>query len=72
MNKDAVIRMAREAGWDEHHCYFDTRIERFAALAFAAGAAHEREECAKMIDEWALNFGIGKAIAYDIRARGQE
>ena len=32
MNREDIIRMAREAGWDAHHAEFDTRIERFAAL----------------------------------------
>ena len=41
-----MIALAREAGWDEHHCLYDTRIERFAALV----AAHEREECAKVLE----------------------
>jgi hypothetical protein len=36
MTRDDIIRMAREAGWDDHHCQFDTRIERFASLVAAA------------------------------------
>ena len=40
MTQDEIIRMAREAGWDEHNATYDTRIERFAALV----AAHEREK----------------------------
>jgi hypothetical protein len=32
--------MAREAGWDDHHAEFDTRIDRLVALA----RADEREE----------------------------
>jgi hypothetical protein len=60
MNRDDVIRMAREAGFevmdeDAHHyahitdtlCNIDTAVERFAALV----AAHEREQCAKVCDE---------------------
>lgn len=27
-----VIEMAREAGWDDHHAEFDTRLKRFAEL----------------------------------------
>lgn len=36
MNREEIIRMAREAGWDAHHAEFDTRIERFAALVMSA------------------------------------
>jgi hypothetical protein len=35
-----TIDMAREAGWDEHHAEFDTRIDRLVALA----RADEREQ----------------------------
>ena len=44
MNREDIIRMAREAGWDAHHAEFDTRIERFAALVASA----EREACAEV------------------------
>jgi len=36
MNREDIIRMAREAGWDAHHAEFDTRIERFADLVASA------------------------------------
>ena len=47
MNKETIIRLAREAGWQ----YADgddgyNPLWRFAALV----AAHEREECAKVCD----------------------
>ena len=32
MNSEDIIRMAREAGWDDHHAQFDTRFQTFAAL----------------------------------------
>ena len=41
-----VIEMAREAGWDDHHAEFDTRIERFAELV----RADERNACMKEAD----------------------
>ena len=40
MNREDIIRMAREAGWDAHHAEFDTRIQTFATLA--ASAERER------------------------------
>jgi hypothetical protein len=58
MNRDDIIHMAREAG-AETSCINDevwmlalaeTGFERFAALAFAAGAAAEREACAKVCE----------------------
>jgi hypothetical protein len=59
MNQDDIIRMAREAGASERSIFSGqigrtdhivmTRyeLERFAALAYAAGAAAEREMFAK-------------------------
>ena len=38
-----IIEMAKEAGFDEHHAKFDTRIETFAKLV----AEKEREACVK-------------------------
>ena len=35
MNREDIIRMAREAGWDDHHAQFDTRFQTFAALVIA-------------------------------------
>ena len=76
MTRDDVIRMAREAGIITNSPYLMPHdrelhgIERFATLAFAAGVAAEREECAKVAD--AMNtFGIPPDVAAAIRARGQ-
>ena len=51
MNKDDIIRMAREAGMDPHDMSSDWTVsqqdlERFAALVAAA----EREACAQVCD----------------------
>ena len=43
MNKEDIIRMAQEAGWDAHHAEFDTRIERFATLVASAERESLRE-----------------------------
>ena len=55
-----VIEMAREAGWDDHHAEFDTRIERFASLV----RADEREAYAHLAEKltWADNKGVASAI----------
>jgi hypothetical protein len=47
MNQDDIMRLAREAGF-EHIAeadYWHPYFARFAALAYAAGAAAEREAC---------------------------
>jgi hypothetical protein len=75
MNKDDIIRMAREAecsetwGGDAFKFTVD-ELERFAALVAKA----EREACAKVCDEWGyVNLpGVdpAKRCAKDIRSRG--
>lgn len=78
MNREQIIRMAREAGVEltinEHgnqqfRC-FVREIERFAALVAYA----EREACAKIVEESSLPDAYSEPvlldIADDIRARG--
>ena len=72
MNREDIIRMAREAGF-VLHAYPDENwlklMARFAALV----AAHEREACAKVCEEvlwpdsgrWAVDFAAA------IRSRGE-
>jgi uncharacterized membrane protein (DUF4010 family) len=87
MNQDDVIRMAQKAD-----LYLATDVNwmpiiglehagKFAALAFAAGAAHERERCVKLledfsqttmvpvVDTWRMGLIAG---ANAIRARGDK
>ena len=69
MNREEIIRMAREAGLaygsDEKPL---GSVTRFAALVAAA----EREACAKAVEDYcgAWDDG-GYALAATIRARGQ-
>jgi hypothetical protein len=84
MNKEDIIRMAREAGFDPHDMSDDFTcnledIERFAALVAAA----EREACVQIIEEYRISGGNSvagelarewtynalKEIRDDIRAR---
>lgn len=76
MNKDEIIRMAREAGF-EHIAeanYWHPLFKRFAALVAAA----EREECAKEIQFEICDeiedeaYCILVALLARIRARGPE
>ena len=79
MNRNDIIRMAREAGLCDEDGYSYSGnmpdIERFAALVAAA----EREACAEICDqqmEWGeINTSMAVAAgncADLIRARGQE
>jgi len=68
MNRDDIIRMARQANLEG----YPEELERFAALVAAA----EREACAKVVwttpepdDEY---IPLRRAIADAIRARGNE
>jgi hypothetical protein len=77
MNREDTIRMAREAELNAHGLVID-RLERFAKLV----AAHEREQCLKLVDEQIHNMtvldsypeqsgAIYQAII-NIRARGEK
>jgi len=53
MTRDDIIRMALGAGWnwpEVHTTSIEDRLERFFKLAYEAGAAAEREACAKVCD----------------------
>ena len=83
MNRDDIIRMAREAGLI--HAWMPTiawphpeAITRFFNLAYAAGASAEREECAKLCETIATEtYGMTNLWEYGecaaaIRERGQQ
>jgi MoaA/NifB/PqqE/SkfB family radical SAM enzyme len=72
MTRDDIIRMAREAGGSSGGIWGFTviELERFFKLAYEAGAAAEREACAKLAEsthphDWGF-------IAVAIRARGEK
>ena len=67
MNRDDIIKLAREAGWqyaDGDNGY--NPLWRFAALVAAA----EREACAEICDLW--NATHPDRLAAAIRARGEK
>lgn len=78
MIKDDIIRMAREAGFEqlgpdiEDWVCFTDEIERFAALVATA----EREACAHMVEDWDLEcfnyLACPRVVADAIRARGEK
>jgi hypothetical protein len=75
MNREEIIRMAREAGFSEWAVGLSEmplHLERFAALVASA----EREACAKVCDEYDVAEDVNscdtaEGIAIAIRARGQ-
>ena len=78
MNREQIIEMAKEAGIPEENisaiavgmmCSGVDLLANFAALAFAAGAAAEREECARLENDPLIYTKHSLAAA--IRARGQ-
>lgn len=44
---ERILELAKEAGWDNHHSQFDTRIEKFAELIV--------RECVGVVDD-AVNY----------------
>jgi hypothetical protein len=73
MNRDDIIRMAREAGGDDWGIFRDfmPELEHFAALVAAA----EREACAKVCDDLVLAHPgradlTAQQCAFAIRERG--
>jgi hypothetical protein len=69
VNRDDIIRMAREAAgepaWDDGVDWVWGELERFAALV----AAEEREACAKVLESKSNAPDI-QAYAFAIRERG--
>ena len=74
MDREEIIRMAREAGFEVYETdvwitdgWWLEELERFAALV----AAHEREACAKVAEDYCGAWDDeGFALAAAIRARG--
>ena len=84
MNRDDIIRMAREAGYIDSQFTSMTTLERFANLVEAAERKHcydliemlikaEREACARTAEDHAIGIhGHDKhGYAAAIRARGE-
>jgi hypothetical protein len=67
IDKDEVLKMAVQAGYDEHQAKFDTRITAFAKLVEAKAAEREREAILDLVDAYAKN---NTDLADAIRARG--
>ena len=73
MDREDIIRMAREAGFSDTTNPFVAwgasweQVERFAALV----AAHEREACASICFQEGPSID-GELIAEAIRARGEK
>ena len=83
MDREEIIRMAREAGFEVYETdvwitdgWWLEELERFAALVAAAARAEENEACAKVCDVLAVHpeyaSDITKVAAQAIRARGEK
>ncbi len=76
MDRDDIIKMAREAGFNPVS-YMGANLESFERFA-ALVAAHEREACAKVCEERQEVFqkyytkGLAAMCAEAIRARGEQ
>ena len=69
MNRDDIIRMAREAGWSDELLevsFTAPLLDRFAALV----AAHEREACAAIVLAQDVDPAFKMRIAAAVRAAG--
>ena len=67
MNREDIIRMAREAGASNLHggewaLFGDANIERFFHMAYAAGAAAERNKLAKWMIQRSYATGHGDTV----------
>ncbi len=73
MNRDDIIRMAREVyGDDKEKPFHESALYHLEAFANLVAAA-EREECAKLLDEMAAEDKLSnyyKVAALRIRERG--
>jgi hypothetical protein len=67
MTREEIIRLAREAGFDDFFTR-DLSLERFANLVAAA----ERKACADLATEMHKSGWDGFTIAEKIRARGKQ
>ena len=67
LSREDIIEMAREAGLLPCQGIHPGDLERFFQLTYEAGAAAEREACAKVCDE----YGQAKYAASAIRARSK-
>ena len=67
MNRDDIIRMARDCGWTPFES-LNKSFEHFFHLAYAAGRKAEQDRCAKIADAHATIEGIAQAIAAEIRS----
>ena len=65
MDREDIIRMAREAGLDPDLWNYTDAFERFAALVAAA----EREECAKLCEEQAIRSEASMRKSKTVKAR---
>ncbi len=71
-----TVEMAREAGWDDHHAEFDTRLKRFAELVRADERARMAEQPAQQepvaYGMWDTMLGKGNRMMMVRLDKGQD
>jgi hypothetical protein len=73
MGREDVTRMALESGFQGMAVVMHAEhLERFFTLVFEAGAAAEREACAKVCDDANAEIADAEVLAERIRERGDE
>jgi hypothetical protein len=72
MNREDIIRMAREVGYPLVEYEGEPYIPPMLAILLKTAAAAEREACAKVCDSEATIEGIAQRCAAAIRARGED
>lgn len=78
MTREEIISMAREVSdpdkvdpvcsQEDFITLTPDELERFASMV----AAHEREECARIAEEYASSVGVARKITVAIRARSEK
>jgi hypothetical protein len=66
MTREDIVRMAKEAGMESFNICVE--LDDFAKLV----AQHEREACAKIVEDWSDWHGGTEILGKAIRARAKE
>jgi hypothetical protein len=67
LNRDDILRMAREAGWAVH-AYNSEIVERFFKLAYEAGTAAERTRACRIVTGLCISDNNAREICEAVRS----
>jgi hypothetical protein len=71
LNRDDILRMAREAGWAVH-AYNSEIVERFFKLAYEAGATAERTRACRIVTGLCISDNNAREINEAIRTQAAD